>query len=201
MKLVYKSNFKGMDQLPLGELPPDAVKFKEPESMETLTVKVILFSIPALPLIALIIMGSRFLHGTFNFEFVLLPFAAGIGISILSLLPHELLHAICFGKGAVVELYIALTHGMLFVVSTHPITKMRFIFLSLLPNLLLGWLPLIIWAVLPYVEMYSTILFTCSIINILGGGGDYMNTYNALRQMPKGSMQQLSGFNSYWFMP
>ena len=201
MKLVYKGKFKGIDYLPLGELPPKAVKFEEPETMEKLAVKVIKFTVPALVLAALIIIGSRFLHGSFNFNFIFVPFFIGVCISIPGLLLHELLHAVCFGKGVEVELYIALKDGFLFVVSTHPITKMRFIFLSLFPNVVLGWLPFIIWAALPYGEMYSNILFVFSAIHILGGGGDYMNTYNALRQMPKGSMQQLSGFNSYWFMP
>jgi len=201
MKLVFKGKFKGMDQLPLGDLPPNAVKFKEPETMDKLVVKVILFTIPALLLVALIMIGSYLLHGKFNIDYVPFPLVVGLLASIPGMFLHELLHAVCFGKGAYVEFYIALKEGLMFVVSTSPITKQRFIFLSLLPNLVLGWLPFLVWAVLPYGEIYSNVLFVFSILNILGGGGDYMNTYNAIRQMPKGSIQQLSGFNSYWFMP
>ena len=201
MKLIFKGKFKGMDQLPLGDLPPNAVKFKEPETMDKLVVKVILFTIPAVLLVALIIICSRLLHGRFNFDYIPIPLIVGLFCYILSMFLHELLHAVCFGKGAIVEFYIALKEGMMFVVSTSPVTKQRFIFLSLLPNIVLGWLPFLVWTVLPYGEIYSNILFVFSVLNILGGGGDYMNTYNAIRQMPKGSMQQLSGFNSYWFMP
>jgi len=37
-----------------------------------------------------------------------------------------------------------------------------------------------------------------AVINIFFGAGDYMNMYNAWRQMPKDAMTQLSGFHSYW---
>lgn len=98
------------------------------------------------------------------------------------------------------EFYISFKNLMMFVVSTHPVSRTRFIVLSLLPTFVLGWLPLILWAVLPYQEAYSNLLFPSSILTILTGVGDYLNVYNAARQMPKGSMQQMSGFHSYWFV-
>ncbi|MPN54176.1 hypothetical protein SDC9_201845 [bioreactor metagenome] len=122
-------------------------------------------------------------------------------MSFLTLLPHEFLHAVCFGKDAEVDLYISVKNLLIFVVSTHPISKARFIFLSLCPNLVFGWLPLLVWAVLPYNEAYSNILYSFSLICVMLGVGDYLNVFNAIRQMPKGSMQQLSGFHSYLFMP
>jgi hypothetical protein len=89
----------------------------------------------------------------------------------------------------------------MFVTSAQPVTKARFIFLSLFPNLVFGWLPLAVWTFLPYNGAYSNHLFTFAFFSILFGVGDYMNAFNAARQMPKGSMQQISGFNSYWYMP
>ena len=200
MKLIYKGRYKSEEQLPKGTLPLGAVKFREPSTPEELNKVMMWFMIPALILIALIVIGSAVLHGSLNFRFGSLRFWAGIMLTLLILLPHELLHAICFGKGAEVELYVSPKQMILFVVSTKAITKGRFIFLSLLPNLVFGWAPLLIWAALPY-GAHSTVLFSFSAVSILCGVGDYMNVYNAIRQMPKGSMQQLSGFNSYWFMP
>ena len=49
--------------------------------------------------------------------------------------------------------------------------------------------------------MGSDILLWFSFCCISFGGGDYMNVWNALRQMPRGSIQQISGFHSYWYMP
>lgn len=197
MKLVYKGNFKNIEQLPKGLLPENATKFKEPKDMTETTVISALFALPALFGILLFLIGFFLIHGslTINTTWV------GLALTLLTLIPHELLHAVCFGKEAEVELYIAPKQLSLFVVSTQPITKARFIFLSLLPNLVFGWLPLAVWVILPFNAAYSNHLFTFSSISILFGIGDYMNVFNAIRQMPKGSMQQLSGFNSYWFMP
>jgi hypothetical protein len=127
--------------------------------------------------------------------------ALGALVSFVCMPLHELLHAVCFGKHAEVEFYVSIKNMMMFVVSTHPVSKIRFILLSLLPTFALGWLPLLVWAMLPYGQVYSNILFSASVLTVLTGVGDYLNVYNALRQMPKGSMQQMSGFHSYWFMP
>ncbi|MCL1787401.1 MAG: DUF3267 domain-containing protein [Defluviitaleaceae bacterium] len=82
-----------------------------------------------------------------------------------------------------------------------PISKARFIWLSLFPNIVLGWLPLAVWAFMPFHPVLSNGLFVFGMLATVCGAGDYYNAYNAARQMPKGSMQQLSGMNSYWFMP
>ncbi|MCL2059655.1 MAG: DUF3267 domain-containing protein [Oscillospiraceae bacterium] len=197
MKLVYKGIFSNNEQLPLGALPDNAVKFKEPKNLTETVIKSSLFSLPALAGVALFLGVSRLLHGELAYNGTV----RGMLFAFLTLVPHEFLHAICFGKDAEVELFIAPKQLSLFVISTQPITKARYIFLSLLPNLVFGWLPLAVWAALPYSAFFSDHLLTFSVLAILFGVGDYMNSYNAARQMPKGSMQQLSGFNSYWFMP
>ena len=38
-------------------------------------------------------------------------------------------------------------------------------------------------------------------IAIGSGAGDYINIYNALRQVPKGGLCYMSGMHSYWYMP
>ena len=73
--------------------------------------------------------------------------------------------------------------------------------MSLLPNVIFGWVPFIVWLVLPHIAILSNFLLAFSGLSNLNGAGDYLNAYNAIRQMPKGSMQQLSGMSSYWFMP
>ena len=157
----------------------------------------LLFIIPALSGAALFLLGSRLLHGDLTCDITLL----GIIMSCFSYFPHEYLHAICFGKDAEVELFFSLKHLTIFVISTKPISKSRFIFLSLLPNLVFGWIPLFVWMILPFNAVFSNHLFTFSILSLSSGIGDYLNVFNTVRQMPKGSMHQGSGFHSYWFMP
>ena len=197
MKLKYKGFFKSNEQLPIGVLPANAVKFKEPQNMTKMVIISLIFVLPAMLGMSLFLIGSYLLHGDLELE------STGLGLllALLFVFPHEYLHAVCFGKEAEVELFIAPKQLALFVISTQPITKARFILMSLLPNLVSGWLPLAVWMILPYNTVFSDHLLTFSVISILFGLGDYMNVFNAFRQMPNGSMQQLSGFNSYWFIP
>jgi len=197
MKLVYKGVFKSIEQLPESVLPPNAVKFKEPNSMIVTNMVALLFLIPACAGIWLFERFSYLIYGVSDNKTTLL----GITAAFLFIIIHELLHAVCFGKNAKVEMYVSFKHLMAFVTSNQPVTKARFIFLSLFPNLVLGWIPLAIWTVLPYNEVYSNHLYTFAYISIIFGVGDYLNMFNAIRQMPNGSMQQISGMNSYWFMP
>jgi len=203
MKLTYKGIFKNSTELPKGELPENAVRFDEPDSMDALAVKASLYMIPPAIFIAFAMLGHILIHGN-SFLVIFSPWWTiwvGIILSLPAFVLHEILHAVCFGKNAEVGLYIAPKQGFLFVLSNAPISKPRFIFMSLFPNIILGLIPLIIWIIIPMGDVQGSILFIFSSTLILGGAGDYLNSYNAFKQMPKGSIQQLSGMNSYWFMP
>ena len=200
MKLIYRGIYRGEDQLPKGELPDRAVPFQEPEDPEALNRAAMLFLLPAL----VVSLGVVFVAVLLREDLTIRPFPwllLGFLTAFLAIVPHELLHGLCFGRGAEVELFISPKDGMAFVVCTKPISKGRFIFMSLLPNLVFGWLPFLVWCVTPYAGMGSDVLLWFSFCCISFGGGDYMNVWNALRQMPRGSVQQISGFHSYWYMP
>lgn len=200
MKLLYKGKFKGVETLPKADLPENAVAFDEPKDPESLVGSAIKYMILAWVVVLLISLVALLLRGGISSVF---HWAAVLGFvaSFLTVIPHELLHGICFGRDAQVELYADLRRGILFVVSTQPVSKGRFIFLSLLPNLIFGGIPWILWLVLPLSPPVASALFSFSFVCIGFGAGDYLNVVNALRQMPKGSMQVLSGFNSYWYIP
>lgn len=201
MRLIYKGKFTTEDQLQKGTLPPNAVQFKEPDTPAAVNRAAFLVTLPVLVVIVVIVILSATWHNgiivTFHYSSAFL----GILVSFLLAIPHELLHALWFGKGVDVELYIIPKKLMVFVTTTHPVSKKRFIWLSLCPNLIFGWLPFVIWAFMPERSAFSDFLLFFSGNSILMGAGDYINVFNALRQMPKGSVQQLSGFHSYWFMP
>lgn len=199
MKFVWRGKFKGFDQLPKADLPERAIKFKEPDSPEKLNVVAGFYAIPVL---ILIIIGILLKNQLYSSGFRFPTNITGVLLSFLTILPHEFLHGICFPKSAVVEVYYSLKHMMAFVVSTAPTSKARFIFLSAFPSLVFGVIPFLIWLFLPtkYTEL-NAILFSFSSMNLLFGCGDYMNIHHAATQMPKGSITQLSGFNSYWYIP
>ena len=196
MKIIYKGLFRDNSQLPIGILPENAVKIRAPESLyKQLAISVVTF-IPAGLLVALFVIGSYLLHGNLS----AVGFNGwGLAWYFVICIPHELLHAICFGKGAEVELFARPPAWLITCVK--PLSKPRFIFMCMLPNLVFGWIPLLVWMLLPYHGAASHILFTASVFGILLGGGDYMNVFYTLQQQPKGSMQQISGITSYWFMP
>ncbi|ADU28863.1 DUF3267 domain-containing protein [Evansella cellulosilytica] len=199
MNLVWKGIYKSVDQLPKGDLPERAVKFKEPDNLVQLNIIASLFVIPVLILIAIavflkfVIAGGEVTFTVFNLWGFLLAF--------LMILPHEMLHAMLFPKGKEVELWVSPKAMAAFVVCTAPISKGRFIFLSLLPNIVFGFIPLVVWIVLPVGGAIENILFSFATLSLLFGVGDYLNVFNAARQMPNGALTQLSGMNSYWFMP
>ena len=200
MRLIYRGRYAGAEQLPKADLPPSAVPFREPEDTAALNLAAMKWSLGALALAAIFGAATIPLRG----GLVLgagLRFVVGFAASFLTLLPHELLHGLCFGRGAEVHLFVSPKDLMAFVVCTRPISKGRFLLMSLLPNLVFGWFPFLAWCFTPYGGGWSDVLLWFSFCCISFGGGDYMNVWNALRQMPRGSIQQISGFHSYWYMP
>lgn len=200
MKLIWKGKFKSEDQLPVGTLPDNAVRFKEPETPAKLNLVASLFVIPVILIIAAvmiikIIIGS----GIAGLEPINIW---GLILALLMVFPHEMLHAIAFPKEAEVEVWYSIKNMMAFVVSTYPTSKTRFIFLSLLPSIVFGFIPLIVWIFIPpELSKISGLLFSFGSYSLMFGVGDFLNVFNAATQMPKGSITQLSGFHSYWYMP
>lgn len=194
MRLHYKKAFNGdMNSLPKHPHEPGAVKFKEIDDFNKLSITLNLLSFLLL-IILLIIDVLAFKH----FDFTSKAGLIGLCLSFLVLIPHEFLHAICF-KGDV-EMYTALNKGMLFVTGTETFSKSRFVFMSLLPNLVFGFLPWIV-ALLFQDWSISQILIVLGTVAIAQGIGDYYNVFNALTQMPKGARCYLYGMNTYWYMP
>jgi len=188
MKIVFSGKFNGdTNSLPHGEHQPNAVAFKE-------------FSDPKkLGLVANIVAGILSLAllifvGWYSNSFSI-GFALGCLATLITMFPHELLHAICFRETAYI--YTNLKNGLLFVTGPETMSKGRFIFMSLLPNLVFGFIPFLLFCIQPQ----WSFLGAFGGLNLAMGVGDYYNVYNALTQMPKGARTYLYQFNSYWYMP
>ncbi len=200
LKIVFKGKFNSLDDLPKGVLPAHAVKFREPESMLALNLAVLPYFVVPIVLFALALLVKTLLHSQIGGINVFSIW--GIVLSLVMIYPHELLHAIAFPQKAEVEVWYSLKYMVAFCVSTYPTTKARFIWLSVLPALTLGVVPLALWTALPpAATVFSTGLLSFSVFSLLYCCGDFMNVKNALTQMPRGSVTQLSGMNSYWYFP
>ena len=192
MKLIYKGKFDGNPKsLPHNAHKPNAVKFKEIDDPKKLS---LLANIIA-SILAIILFIILFLRVEINIFEDSVKIMIGCLLSMLALFPHEILHAICFKEE--VYLYTYFSKGMLFVTGKETMSKSRFIFMSLLPNIIFGFIPYII-------SMINPSLITLGIfgaMSITCGAGDYYNVFNAITQMPKGSRTYMYEFNSYWYMP
>ena len=167
------------------EHEPGYVAFKEEEDMNRLALVM-----NGLSLVILVVLGVVY------FLLCRKPLnMIGMILSLVILVPHEFLHALCFEGD--VYMYENLRKGMLFVVGPGTFSKAGFIFMCMLPNIVFGFIPFIIFLIDPS----RTLLGTLGLLGIASGAGDYYNVYNALTQMPKGSRTYLHGKGSFWYMP
>lgn len=183
----YKGKFDGIEEnLPQREHPEGYVPFKEAENMKQLSILMNIFAaVIAVALLVVVWLVSK--RSPFD--------TWGIIAFIVSMVPHEFLHGICF-KGDV-YMYQNIRQGMLFVVSPDDLSKSRFVLMSMCPNIVFGVIPFILFLVQPNWIFFGTM----GALAISAGAGDYYNVFNALTQMPKGALTYLSGMHSYWYMP
>ena len=191
MTLHYGGKYNGDEKsLPQIEHHPNAVAFIEAASTKELSLMcncgcILLMIILAVPFVLL---GKEYFHS----NRICMILAAICGV--LSLFPHELLHAICYKED--VYLYNNLRQGLFFVIGTEAMSKSRFVFMCLCPNIFLGLIPYSVFLFIPH----AVFLGLFGLICIGMGFGDYINTYNAIKQMPKGAKTYLSGLHSYWYL-
>lgn len=200
MKFHYMGKFDGnYDALPTREHEPDYVPFKEPSAKKLpLIINAIALVIAIVLIIPVMVVSGEYIGGFIDSHGFLMFFAFWLAICLLTLvviLPHEFLHGLCF-KGDV-YMYTNLSKGLCFVVGPELFSKSRFVLMSLLPNIVFGLIPYVIWIIFPnlwYLGFWGA-------IGMSMGGGDYMNALNALVQMPKGAKTYLHGMNSFWVKP
>ena len=113
----------------------------------------------------------------------------------LSLIPHELLHAVFFKDK--VYLFHNLKKFKMFVIGTEDMSKAKYITMCLCPNIILGFIPFIIFLIEPSLIFLGS--FGALAISV--GTADYINVVKTLRQVDNGATIYLSGSHSYWYKP
>lgn len=196
MRFVWKGKYEDESQLEKGNLPKSAVKFREPDTFFKMMLASLWFIIPVIILVGIAIYIKAELGNLSKTpdSFNLLGFL----LAFIGIVPHEIIHALLLPKDAEVHFWYSPKSISAFVHSTYPISKNRFIMISLAPNIILGLIPLIVWIFIPENDL-SDVLLSFANLSLLMGLGDYLNVFNTMRQMPKDAMTQLSGFNSYWY--
>ncbi len=195
MKLKFKKGFDGdLSKLPSREVK-GAVPFKEPQSIKkfSLLANIISLFIMAAACVPVVIVSGGFKAVYSGFLDNLLMLISFL-VCLLAAFPvHELLHAICFREE--VEFYTYLPKGLMFVVGTESMSKAHFVFMCLLPNIVFGVVPYILFFIFPSQIWLGFFGAVC----LGAGAGDYINVINAVTQMPKGAKCFMSKDHTYWY--
>lgn len=187
MKFHYMGKFNGdPESLPSREHEEGYVPYREPDQKKLMIIINVIALIITVPLvIAVTAVAIRSVYSMLMIWPALIAF-------YVSIFPHEFLHGLCF-KGDV-YMYTYFAKGACFVVGPELMSKPRFIFMCMLPNLVLGFLPFIVWCFFPNL----TFLGFFGALAIGAGGGDYMNVFNTITQVPNGAKTYMHGMNSFW---
>ncbi|MDE5583613.1 MAG: DUF3267 domain-containing protein [Ruminococcus sp.] len=182
MKIVFKGQYNGdPESLPAEKIEENSYKITEvKDTMSKLSIiSVVLFFV--------LLLFFRLRAGDFNVD------NRGIIVWLLTILPHEFLHALAFKE--TVYLYYQMPFGV-FVYCQEKIAKPKFIFMCLLPNIIFGFIPFIIFIFFPN----QNLLGTLGMVAITGGIGDFYNIYNVIRQTPKNATIYMNKTETYWYL-
>lgn len=192
MKLIYKGKYNGeVEEFESSKNIVNAIKYKEADTVEEMA-KIITLPANIIQLVLLLIVFL--IVGFDNFDNTLLLLILSFFVSLLTMIPHELLHGISYKNK--VYLYTNLKQFMLFVVGEDHMSKWKFIFMCMLPNIVFGFIPFILFLINTKLVFLGMLGAMC----ISYGMGDYYNVWNTIMQVPSNGMVFSKGHNSYWYV-
>lgn len=176
-------------------LPENAVKISQPDD-------IVKGSTPYMILPCAVCMASVFIKSRMAGDFLLdlwfMPLGFLIGFLVAMPL-HEFLHAVCYPRGATVYIGVCLKRLRAYAVSFSPVTKRRFIVMSLAPALS-GVAALGVFSLCPFgLKPLLTISMVSAFMGLISPAPDYMTILHVLRQAPEGAMIQASNQGLFWY--
>ena len=193
MSIKYKGVIDSIDDAKL-KVPKSMVKYIDLELLAKEGKSTAIYNIVSL-MVPVIIFSIKYLEmkeTPFVFNLV------GIVIGCVLLLPHELLHGMCFSRKNNVCIYQMINPSRMFITSDELLSRKKFIFMSLLPSIMFGLLPLIAWLFVSPYTYFAKVLFSVGFINIITGGKDYMNVIKTVRYVPRTAKIQMAGLKVYY---
>ena len=110
---------------------------------------------------------------------------------------HELLHAIVYPKAATVYIGVMPKQLAAVALASYPISRSRFILMSLLP-IVLGVIPLIIFLISPETNRaFNGVLLGLMIMGLTSPYPDFFNVYQVCKQTKKGCLLQFEKDDLY----
>lgn len=192
MILKWKGKLSENNTFPKNEVPKNAVRFLNPKfQMEPY--------LGAIPIIILIIACVLFKRN-FIEEYTLniKGYIIGFLLTIPFLIVHEFLHVICLPKEVIAEVFWS--PAGISLIPCSPISKGRYAIMLIVPLIVIGLIPLLIWTFIPFNNItLSSIIFLLSAGNLGGTSIDLYNLYQVIKVMPKNSHMITSETNCYYF--
>lgn len=177
-------------------LPPGASPLRRPEDPVSA-------SAPWMLLPCAVCMLAVFAKSRSAEEFLFLPWLAPAAflLGFFTALPlHELLHAACYPRGAAVYAGVCLKRLRAYAVSYCPLTRGRFVVMSLAPALP-GALALAVFLACPPTwKALMTLSIVPAFFGLLSPAPDYMDIALVLRQTPKGAAIQAADEGLFWYL-
>lgn len=192
MKVIWKGRMREENAFMYENMPEEAKKLF-PERGTWAMYLIIL------PVLLMAYMGIR-IRLSYATEIILSKgeFLAGVLLSALFLSVHELLHAVCCPRGSVCFLYV--TPAGLCVIPTCPLRKSRYIFMAVMPTVVLGICPFLVWLLCPHMSVaMGSVLFGFSVGSLSMCIGDIYNVILSLCKMKRQSVLVTSGKDCYYF--
>lgn len=155
----------------------------------------LVFAVPLMVLLFALIFVKRSMMNDFPMTREYIP--VGIVLGFLGCFVHELLHALPQPKQARVYIGFIPAKFIFYMKCKEPLTRGRFILMSLLP-MVLGIVPLVIFMISGSSEL-NAIMWPMAMIGLVSPSPDYLNVYSVLKQVPKGAYIQDDKDGLCWF--
>ena len=122
----------------------------------------------------------------------------GVALSLPFLVVHEFIHAICCPKAAEIFLYV--TSAGICLIPTCPLRKYRYIIMAMMPTVILGIAPFLVWLFHPGLNVQTgSVLFGFSVGSLSMCIGDMYNAILAAAKMTSESVLVTSGKDCFYF--
>lgn len=195
-KIVWEGNQKEWGLPHNGELlHPNAVKIKTSDNFFKDSIP---YGIPPMLICFLTVFLKAFMNQESPIDPLFLLPAWVVGM-VVAMPLHELMHAICYPKQAVVWVGLCLRQVAAYAISFHPITRRRYAMMSLAPSLL-GIVPLIAFILIPVsCKPLLTFCMVSAMMGLISPCPDYMDIIAVMGQTNQENMIQAANDGLYKF--
>lgn len=196
-QIIWKGIIKSENDFPDSKIPENTIKIDTEQDMKKMQIKALPFMIPSILICFVCMFSKTFLANEKVVNIVFLFIGCVIGFFLI--IVHELLHAVAFPKNAAVYIGIMPENFTAVALSSSPVKRNRFIFLSILP-VILGIIPLVVFCVSNNsLKEFNGLMFGMAIMGMVSVYPDIYNIFHILKVVPKNATIQNNKNETYYF--